>query len=554
MSSTHYDVIIIGSGAGGATLAYRLAPSGKRVLILERGGYVPREKDNWSTRAVNVLAKYNTKEQWADAAGRPLHPHTNYNVGGNTKFYGAALFRLRKEDFGAVRHHGGISPAWPIDYEDLAPYYDEAERLYQVHGQRGADPTEPPSSGPYPFPAVSHEPRIQQLHDDLERLGHRPFHVPLGVMLDESDPMRSRCIRCETCDGHPCLVHAKADAEVICVAPALRHPNVTLLTGARVSRLETTASGREVAAVVVERGGLPERYSGDVVVVSCGAINSAALLLRSANERHPRGLANGSDVVGRHYMGHTNSVLMALSKCPNPTVFQKTLALNDFYFGSEEWPYPMGHISFVGKLDATTLSAGAPAIAPGWTLDLMARHSLDFWLTSEDLPDPENRVGLDRDGRITLTYRPNNEGAHKRLIAKLEHLMQQQTRCPEHGHSCHVGLFSRSLFVGQRIPLAGVAHQNGTIRFGSDARTSALDPNCRAHEVDNLYVVDGSFFPSSAAVNPALTIMANALRVGDHLLERLGAHSGAAASEPGRAASNASGDGSTADTMTTTTR
>jgi choline dehydrogenase-like flavoprotein len=294
-----------------------------------------------------------------------------------------------------------------------------------------------------------------------------------------------------------------------------------------VSRLETTASGRELSAVIVERLGTVERYTADIVVVSCGAINSAALLLRSANDRHPRGLANESDVVGRHYMGHTNSVLMALSKCPNPTVFQKTLALNDFYFGSDEWKYPMGHISFVGKLDAVTLSAGAPAIAPGWTLDLMARHSLDFWLTSEDLPDPENRVMVDREGKIRLAYRPNNEEGHRRLTAKLQHLMQQQTRCPEHGHSCHVGLFARSLFVGQRIPLAGVAHQNGTIRFGSDRGSSALDRDCRAHEVDNLYVVDGSFFPSSGAVNPALTIMANALRVGDHLIDRLGGRTGA---------------------------
>ena len=533
MSRNHYDVIVIGSGAGGGTLVHRLAPSGKRILLLERGGYVRREKDNWSTHAVNVLGKYNTKEQWCDRDGKPLHPHTNYNVGGNTKFYGAALFRLRREDFGELRHHAGISPAWPISYEDLEPYYAEAERLYQVHGKRGVDPTEPPSSGPYPYPAVSHEPRIQQLCDDFARLGCRPFHVPLGIMLDERQPEASRCIRCETCDGHPCLVHAKSDAEVICVRPALMHPNVTLLTDAYVSRLETTPSGREVSTVVVERGGATERYSADVVVVSCGAINSAALLLRSANDCHPRGLANGSDTVGRHYMGHTNSVLMALSKCPNPTIFQKTLALNDFYFGSKEWEYPMGHISFVGKLDAVTLSAGAPAIAPGWSLDLMAKHSLDFWLTSEDLPDPENRVTVGRDGRTHLAYRPNNEEGHKRLIAKLKTLMQQQTECPDHGHSCHVGLFARSLFVGQRIPLAGVAHQNGTIRFGSDPSTSALDPDCRAHEVENLYVVDGSFFPSSGAVNPALTIMANSLRVGDRLLDRLGARVGSTAALQG---------------------
>jgi choline dehydrogenase-like flavoprotein len=221
-------------------------------------------------------------------------------------------------------------------------------------------------------------------------------------------------------------------------------------------------------------------------------------------------------------MGHVNSVLMAISKCPNPTVFQKTLSLNDYYFGSPEWPYPMGHISFVGKLDADTLKAGAPALAPHWTLDLMGKHSLDFWLTSEDLPDPDNRVTLDRQGNIVLSYHPNNEEAHKRLTEHLKALMQQQTRCGVHGHDCHQGLFSRSLYAGQRIPLAGVAHQNGTIRFGTDPATSALDVNCRAHEVDNLYVVDASFFVSSAAVNPALTIMANALRVGEHLWQRLG--------------------------------
>jgi choline dehydrogenase-like flavoprotein len=521
----HYDVAIIGTGAGGGTLLHALAPTGKRILVLERGDYVPREKANWSTRAVNVEGRYNTTEVWRDRDGRPLHPHTNYYVGGNTKFYGAALFRLRREDFGEIKHWGGVSPAWPIAYEDLEPYYTQAERLYHVHGERGEDPTDPPAGAPYPHPAVSHEPRIQQLHNDLTGLGLRPFHVPLGVMLDEKDPRASRCIRCETCDGHPCLVSAKSDAQVVCVDPALRHPNVTLLTGAYVEKLETAPSGREVTRIVARRGEAREHHSADLVVVAAGAINSAALLLRSANDRHPRGLANGSDVVGRHYMGHVNSVLMAISKCPNPTVFQKTLGLNDFYFGSPEWEYPMGHVSFVGKLDADTLRAGAPALTPGFTLELMAKHSLDFWLTSEDLPDPENRVSLDREGNIVLAYRPNNETAHQRLSAKLEQLMKRQTRCGVHGHECHEGLFSRNLFLGQRIPLAGVAHQNGTIRFGHDPRAAALDVHCRAHEVDNLYVVDGSFFPSSAAVNPALTIMANALRVADHLKARLGVRS-----------------------------
>ena len=521
LADHQFDVIIIGTGAGGGTLAYALAPLGKRILLLERGGYVPREKDNWNPLAVNVQGKYQAKEIWQDEAGQPLHPHTNYYVGGNTKFYGAALFRLRKEDFGELRHHGGVSPAWPISYDDLEPYYLKAENLYHVHGERGVDPTEPPASGPYPYPPVSHEPRMQQLNDDFAGLGLKPFHVPLGVQIDEKDRHTSKCIRCETCDGFPCLVHAKSDAQVVCVDPALRFPGVKLLTNAYVEKLKTSPTGREVTSAVVRQNGAAEEYSASIVVVSCGAINSAALLLRSASDKHPRGLANSSDIVGRHYMGHVNSVLMAVSKCPNPTIFQKTLAVNDFYFGAKEWPYPMGHISFVGKLDGETLKGGAPAIAPRWTLELMATHSIDFWLTSEDLPDPNNRVTMGRDGRIVLTYRPNNEEGHKRLISKLERLMQQQTKCAVHGHECHEGLFARNLFAGQRIPLAGVAHQNGTIRFGNDPKISALDSTCKAHDLDNLYVVDGSFFPSSGAVNPALTIMANALRVADHLRERL---------------------------------
>ena len=512
--SDRYDVIIIGSGAGGGTLAYRLASSGKRILILERGDYVPREKANWDSRAVNVEARYHTKEVWRDKDGRPLHPHTNYYVGGNTKFYGAALFRLRERDFGVLAHHDGVSPAWPITYDELEAYYTEAEHLYRVHGERGIDPTEPWASAPYKFPKVTHEPRIQQLHDDLARAGLTPFHVPIGVMLDEASPRTSPCIRCNTCDGFPCLIHAKSDAQVICVDPALRHPNVSLMTGCRVTRLETSPSGREVTGVVFERLGVTERLEADIVVVSAGAINSAALLLRSANTRHPNGLANRSDQVGRNYMGHVNSVLLAISATPNPTVFQKTLALNDFYFGDAAFPYPMGHISFVGKFDAITLSAGAPPVVPGMALEVIARHSLDFWLTSEDLPAPDNRVSLDRAGNIMLAYTPNNVAAHNQLIARLKTLLER------------IGakhLVPRNLFVGERIPLAGVAHQNGTVRFGDDPASSVLDRNCRAHEVDNLYVVDGSFFPSSGAVNPALTIMANALRVGDHLRARLGA-------------------------------
>ena len=520
MNQPHYDVIIIGSGAGGGTLAYKLATDGKKVLLLERGGYVPREKDNWNSHSVFVEGKYNAPEAWLQTEGQDFHPGTHYFVGGNTKFYGSALLRKRESDFNEVKHHGGIAPAWPISYKDLQPYYLQAENLYQVHGNRGEDPTEPPESSPYPFPAVSHEPRIQQLHNDLTRLGLKPFHVPVGVMLDEADPQASRCIRCNTCDGFPCLVHAKSDAEVICIQPALATGNLTLITHCKINRLITDPTGRQVTSVegtlagaAVAENAQIVQYTGDIVVVSCGAINSAALLLKSANDKHPNGLANSSGVVGRHYMAHNNSTMLALSRLPNSTVFQKTIAVNDFYFATKDWDFPMGHISMVGKTDMEILRSGAPKFAPGMALDVMAKHSIDFWLTSEDLPDPDNRVEVTSDYRIKVTYKPNNLEGHNRLIAKLKSLLND---CGMEDRLMH-----NDLYMGKKIPIAGVAHQCGTIRFGTDPSTSALDVNCKAHDLDNLYVVDGSFFPSSSAVNPGLTIIANALRVGDHLLSRM---------------------------------
>jgi choline dehydrogenase-like flavoprotein len=512
-TTTHYDVIIIGTGPGGGTLAYKLAPSGKKILLLERGGYLPREKDNWSSKTVFIDNKYKAKEAWKDKDGGTFHPGIHYNVGGNSKVYGAALLRMRAQDFSEVKHHGGISPEWPICYDDLEPYYTQAEHLYHVHGNRGEDPTEPKASAPYKYPAITHEARIQELHNDWQKCGYKPFHLPVGVMLNEVQKEKSACIRCSTCDGFPCLVNAKADSQVVCVDPALQFPNVMMITNAKVTRLEARGEGREVTGVVVERNGERETYKANIVVVSCGAINSAALLLRSADDKHPNGLANSSDMVGRNYMCHNNSAMLAISKRPNPTVFQKTIGLNDFYHASAEWGYPMGHISMIGKQDLDSLRAGAPAFAPGVALDQMAKHSLDFWMTSEDLPDPENRVLVGKDGSITLAYTENNLEAHLRLAAKLKSMMNH-IGCEEH-------LLPTHLYLGKKIPIAGTAHQCGTVRFGRDSKTSVLDVNCKAHDLDNLYVVDASFFVSSSAVNPSLTIIANALRVGDHLLERL---------------------------------
>ena len=512
-----YNVIIIGSGAGGGTLAHRLAPSGKKILILERGDWLPREALNWNVEEVFHANRYVSPDTWFLPDGAGFQPQVHYFVGGATKVFGAALFRLRKEDFGEMRHYDGVSPAWPLGYDELEPYYSDAEQLYQVHGEHGVDPTEPLSSRPYPAPPVSHEPRIAKLFDDLTAAGYHPFPAPSAVMMNEPDMAYSRCIRCQTCDGFPCLVHAKSDAEMIAVRPALERSNVTLLRNAYAAKLETNAAGTAITGVVAEVGGTRQTFAADIVVVSCGAANSAALLLRSANDRHPNGLANASDQVGRNYMFHNSQAVLALSLTPNDTVFQKTLALNDFYFGTEGFPFPMGNIQMIGKTLGGMYRAEKPlltALMPDRALEEIARHAVDFWLTTEDLPQPDNRVTVDRDGRITLAYMPNNQIPMRKLYDKLRSMLGEIGLQSQH-------LAARNLYMHNDIALAGCAHQAGTCRFGADPGSSVLDRNCKAHELDNLYVVDTSFFVSIGAVNPSLTAIANALRVGDHLLQRL---------------------------------
>lgn len=512
----HFDMIIIGSGAGGGTLARHLAPSGKSVLILERGSWLPREAKNWDARAVFMQNRYVSPETWYDPKGKAFQPQIHYFVGGATKVYGAALYRLRKEDFGELKHYDGISPAWPISYEEMEPYYTQAEDLYHVHGLRGADPTEPPSKAPYAYPPVSHEPRIQKLYDNLKAAGYHPFPAPCAIMLQENNMPFSKCVRCQTCDGFPCLVHAKADAETVGVRPALEFPNITLMTNAHVLKLNTNSAGTEITEVIADVDGQRQIFKGSIVVVSCGAANSAKLLLMSANDKHPRGLANGSDQVGRHYMFHNSQAVLAISREPNHTFFQKTLALNDFYFGMEGFNYPMGNIQMVGKSLGPMYRGEKPILtdlAPMALLDKIAEHAVDFWLSTEDLPDPNNRVTVDKQGKLTLNYTFNNQVAKHKLYHKLKSMLGHLGMHPGH-------LYPRNAYMKNEIPIAGVAHQSGTCRFGKDPKTSVLDVHCKAHELDNLYVVDTSFFPSIGAVNPSLTAIANALRVGDHLLAR----------------------------------
>lgn len=507
-----YDIIIIGTGAGGGTLLHTIKDSGKKILVLERGGFLPQEKANWETVEVFLKERYHTKERWKDKHNKDFRPGTGYYVGGNTKVFGAALYRMREKDYGQVQHEGGISPAWPISYMDMEPYYTKAEKLYQVHGQKGIDATDPFMSEEYPAPPVSHEPIMQEISDHLTKAGYNPSFIPLGIKLNEADKLNSPCIRCDTCDGFPCLVHAKSDADINCVRPALKNSNVTLLTHTKVNRLHTDETGKYIEKVEAELNGQIVYFSAKTIVVSCGAINSAALFLNSANQKHPNGLANASDQVGRNLMKHQNAVVLAISKNKNTNIFQKTLAISNFYWGDKEYAFPMGHVQMMGKANGNMLAAEAPKFTPEIVLDTMASHSIDWWLTTEDLPDPENRVFL-KDGTIHVNYTENNTVSFNRLIKRWKELLNES--------GMYDSVWDYNISISQDIPLSGVAHQNGTLRFGTDPTTSVLDINCKTHELDNLYVVDGSFFVSSSAVNPSLTIIANAIRVGEIILKRL---------------------------------
>jgi len=495
----HFDIIIIGTGAGGGTLAYALKDSGMNILLIERGDYLPQEEQNWQPAAVFDEKRYKPDEYWYGTEGTVFQPGVHYYVGGNTKVYGAALPRLREADFDVIEHEGGTSPAWAISYAELEPYYARAEEIYMVHGEVGSDPTDPPRSSDFPFPRVEHEPTIEELGDDLRKQGLNPFYLPMGIDLREG----GKCIRCKTCDGFPCKVLAKGDADVCCVRPALESENVTLWTKTKARRVLTDESGNKAIGVEIERGGEVSEVHGDRIVVSCGATNSAILMLKSANNHHPNGLANSSDLIGRNYMVHNNTALMAVRPIKtNPTIFQKTMAVNDYYHRGPNFPYPMGNIQMLGKLQAGMLTAAQPMV-PKSILRGMANRSIDWWVMSEDLPDPENRILLGSDGKVHVQWHPTNRIAHKWLIQAARQMMQM------------AGF--PFVFVEQ-MGIETNSHQCGTLRFGTDPKTSVLDPFCKTHDVNNLYVVDSSFFPSSAAMNPALTIAAQALRVADHLM------------------------------------
>ncbi|MDJ0744824.1 MAG: GMC family oxidoreductase [Xenococcaceae cyanobacterium MO_167.B27] len=488
-----YDVIIVGTGAGGGTLTRKLAEAGKKILVLEQGEFTEKESSELVEVELFKKEDYHAPEQWYNSEGEPFQAQTSYCVGGNTKIYSGVLFRLRERDFEQVEHQDGISPEWPLKYQDFEPYYSEAEKLYRAHGKAGEDPTEPPRSEDYPLPPVERIPQVQDISDRLAEQGLHPAYLPIGIG-DEG----------------------RTDSEDTGISPAIRAGhNITLKTSAKVVALHTNPSGTEVKAVEVEIKGESYLFTAHIVVLSCGAINSAALLLHSANEKHPQGLANSSDLVGRNLMKHLMTVIIQQSPQPNSGLFQRSVYINDFYWGDKDFPYPLGHIQDSGGILQDVIFSESPPILsiaaklmPGFGLKQLAKRSVGWWLQTEDLPDPNNRVTINNT-KLNLDYTPNNLEAHDRLLYRWQEVLKATDKS------------SRGMNPYGSTPIEIVAHQCGTCRFGEDPETSVLDLNCRTHDVHNLYVVDSSFFPSSAALSPALTVIANALRVGEHLIEKL---------------------------------
>lgn len=508
--TNHYDIIIIGTGSGGSTMAYKLAPTGKRILILERGGFIPKEKENWDPHEVVTNGRYRPKEDWYDKDDKPFKPFIHYNVGGNSKMYGAAFFRFRESDFEEVKHYGGVSPEWPLKYDVYENYYEQAEKLYSVHGKRGVDPTEPLASAEYPLPPLAYEPLIKDLEGKLHQLGLRPFPLPMGMKLPQDFIATEAPVILENFDGFPDLTDSKADGQVMCLRPALKNKNVTLMTHAYVERLLTDSNGKRVKEVLVIIKGEKIKFSADIFIVACGAVNSAALFLRSANEMHPAGLANTSDQVGRNLMLHHNGCLVAFTKKKNDCVFQKSLGIADFYHGADDSEFPLGEIQLMGRNDPDTINWMGKTLFPGKSYEELKEMSIDFWLTAEDLPSPDNRVVLRNDGTIKVNYARTNYTAFLKLKGKLREIFVKLGELDPDYKDVKWG--------GYDLDISGMSHQNGTLRFGNDPKTSVLDLNCKTHDLANVYVVDASFFPSCGAFNPALTIAANALRVGDHLI------------------------------------
>lgn len=490
------DIVIIGSGMGGATMAAGLVGSGAKVTILEKGERLLDTPETRDARAIFGRGHFRPKETWLDRDGKPFNPGNYHVVGGNTKFYGAVLFRYRRQDFAELAFPGGgVSPAWPFPYDELEPWYSKAEQLYQVRGTTTEDPTEPVHSQPYPHKPVPDEPAIAKVRERLKAAGLHPASLPLGVDIDRW------LARAKTpFDAYPDTLTGKMDAESCGLAAALKDPDITLQTGADVLRLETDDKNR-ISAVVYRHEGEEKRVSPKLVILSAGAIRSATLLQSSADGRNPNGLANSSDQVGRNFMNHNATFMLAIDpRTVNDSTYQKTIHFNDFYFDDGKGSGPLGQVQLLGRVTAPILKTRVPYV-PEAVLHQVSRRAVDWYLVSEDLPRPESRVRLDGQ-QVILEWRPSNMKAHETLVARVKERMKAA------GYPIIL-----TNMVDGRLP----SHQCGTTRIGTEPASYVSDPWCRSFDHQNLFIVDAGFLPTSAAVNPSLTVAAQALRVADYI-------------------------------------
>lgn len=489
------EIAIIGSGMGGGMIARALSEKGHKVLILERGSRLPREDRNWNPRYVFLESGYKNAEAWVDKDDKKFAPGVHYYVGGNTKVYGASLFRFREKDFEEYQAAEGISPAWPFNYADLEPFYSVAEKYLKVHGNVGEDPTEPWRSEGYDFPAIPHEPYLSKIAERLRKIGLSPLHMAIGVDLRRN----GLCIQCKTCDGFPCRLGAKSDAETCGVNPAISTGNATLIEGIEIYKLVHDESGQNVTMALAKKSGEEYEIHAGKFILSAGAANSAALLLKSSSEKYPNGLANSSGLVGKNWMVHNATFMVGFDpRITNNTNFQKTLSINDWYWDSPQG-YPLGNIQMLGKLQAEMFKASRPWI-PNWSLKYFAKHTIDLYIESEDLPSLENNISVTKEGRVRITWKPNNMKAHSGLVDQAKWMLRE---------------LGFPVVLKEQMGIETNSHMCGTVVAGNDPKTSVLNQYCRSHDLINLFVVDSSFFPSSAALNPALTIAAQALRVAE---------------------------------------
>jgi len=500
--AAHYDIVIIGSGIGGATILNALSDSGARILLLERGEQLPETSAARDADEVFVKQSFKSDERWRNADGELFSPGNYYYLGGNSKFYGAVMLRYRERDFARIDFAAGTSPAWPFSYRELAPFYQRAETLYQVRGTVGEDSCDPSGERGFVEPPIADEPYIAHVRQRLLKKGYHPFSLPLAV-----DIKRWLARSATPWDGFPDTDSGKMDAQAAALNPALKSDHVQLVSGAKVTRLNASECGKRIRSVTFEYQGALHSVAANTVILSAGAINSAALLLASKCARFPNGLSNSSDQVGRNFMNHNCSALLAINPFKrNRSVYQKTIAINDFYFGEKQGSEPLGNIQLLGKLNGSILAAGLPRHfrrLPRSILNWLADHSVDWYVMSEDLPDADSRVTVGEDGIIQLSWKRSNYKAHRKLLRAAKKMARAG---------------GALITLSKPFDSSAPSHQCGTVRMGDDPLTAPLDSYCKSYDQRNLFVVDASFLPNSAAVNPALTIAAQALRVAEYII------------------------------------